>query len=87
MRETRAQAFGRYVSDQISTNGRRQTIDIRAAMGTPGEVPDFAPSVQVSDYIMGYRDEDAGLEQLQVNPPNLPMFELGRCRSSATTST
>ena len=60
---------------------KRQTIDIRAAMGTPGAAPAFAPSVRVSDYLVGYRDSDSrgglGPEQLQVNPPNLPMFKLG----------
>ena len=46
-------------------------------MGTPGATPVFAPSVQVSDYLVGYRSSTAELEQLQVNPPNLPMFKLG----------
>ena len=77
VRETRADTFGPYVSDQLSSNGRRQTIDIRSAMGTPGESPHFEPSVKVSDYLMGYRDADGPLEQLQVNPPNLPMFARG----------
>ena len=77
LRETAAQLFGRFVDDAQSTNGKRNTIDIRASLGTPGAAPSFAPSVRVSDYLMGYRNSTAILEQLQVNPPNLPMFKLG----------
>ncbi len=43
VRETRAQNFGPFVSD--SGLSIRQTMDIRAAMGTPGNPPSFAPSV------------------------------------------
>ena len=50
-------------------------------MGTPGATPTFAPSVRVSDYLMGFRDGNQTLtrepDQLQFNPPNLPMFKLG----------
>ncbi|MFN7976933.1 MAG: LamG-like jellyroll fold domain-containing protein [Vicinamibacterales bacterium] len=77
LRETRAQAFGTYVDDQVTSTGKRQTIDIRASLGTPGATPVFGPSAQVSDYLMGYRSKSAVLEQLQVNPPNLPMFKQG----------
>jgi uncharacterized repeat protein (TIGR01451 family) len=75
VRETRAQNFGQFVSD--AGLSIRQTMDIRAAMGTPGSPPSFAPSVKVSDYLMGYRNATGQLEQLQVNPPNLPMFKQG----------
>ena len=82
LRETRAQVsggeqvFGKFISDQNLT--RRQTIDIRAAMGTPGAVPTFGPSVQVSDYLVGNRrPAGSGTKQLQFNPPNLPMFKQG----------
>ncbi|MEO8681908.1 MAG: hypothetical protein ABI665_22870, partial [Vicinamibacterales bacterium] len=75
VRETRARPFGQYISDQNTP--LRQTMDIRAAMGTPGASPQFAPSVQVSDYLMGFRSESGEKEQLQVNPPNLPMFRQG----------
>ncbi len=40
----------------LSTNGKRHTIDIRAALGSPGAMPAFAPSVRVSDYLMGFRN-------------------------------
>ena len=77
LRETKAQLFGRFIDDALSTNGKRHTIDIRAALGSPGAVPAFAPSVRVSDYLMGFRNSTSLLEALQVNPPNLPMFRLG----------
>ncbi|MEZ5418323.1 MAG: sialidase family protein [Vicinamibacterales bacterium] len=76
LRETRARVFGPFVTDQGLVT-KRQTIDIRAALATPGAVPSFAPSVRVSDYLLGYRNSTALLEQLQVNPPNLPMFRQG----------
>ena len=75
VRETRAQNFGPFISDAGLMT--RQTMDIRAAMGTPGNPPVFAPSVKVSDYLMGFRSANGPLEQLQVNPPNLPMFRQG----------
>jgi hypothetical protein len=83
LRETAAQVFGRFIADDRATvasspdGNKRQTIDIRAAMGTPGATPAFEASVQVSDYLVGYRSGTSELEQLQVNPPNLPMFRLG----------
>ncbi len=81
LRETRAGVFGPFVSDQVLPLNKRQTIDIRASLGTPGATPSFAPSVRVSDYLMGFRDGDPSPgrvpEPLQVNPPNLPMFKKG----------
>jgi len=65
---------------------RRHTIDIRATMGWPGATPTFEPSTRVSRYLQGFvsglpvQRDDAGNvvpNQLQVNPPNLPMFKLG----------
>jgi MBG domain len=77
LRETRAGVFGPFVSDQGLTS-KRQTIDIRASLGTPGATPVFAPSVRVSDYLVGYTDSTSTApRQLQFNPPNLPMFKLG----------
>ncbi|MEW6319979.1 MAG: right-handed parallel beta-helix repeat-containing protein [Acidobacteriota bacterium] len=77
LRETASQTFSRFISDQLTANGLRHTLDLRSVMGTPGEPPTFAPSVKVSDYLMGYRSATGQLEQLQVNPPNLPMFRQG----------
>jgi hypothetical protein len=76
LRDTAAQIFGKYITDQGLTV-KRQTIDIRASLGTIGPTPAFAPSVKVSDYLTGYRSNTTVLEQLQINPPNLPMFKLG----------
>ena len=39
LRDTKAQVFGRFVSDTELTNGFRQTIDIRVSLGTPGAAP------------------------------------------------
>ena len=67
----------RDVTDPNFVPQKRQTIDIRASLGTLGATPSFAPSVRVSDYLVGYRGTGSSLEQLQFNPPNLPMFKLG----------
>lgn len=77
VRDTKAEIYSRFISDADSFNGKRQTIDIRASVGTLGAAPSFAPSVRVSDYLVGSRGDGAPIEQLQVNPPNLPMFKLG----------
>jgi uncharacterized repeat protein (TIGR01451 family) len=87
LRETMAATFDKYITDQATVTGLRHTIDIRAAMARPGSEPKFAPSVKVSDYLMGYTssappaiDPATGKpipEQLQFNPPNLPMFAKG----------
>ncbi len=67
-------------------------MDIRASMAAPGFAPVFAASVRVSDYLVGHRPVGVPpspilvpcgsnptplCEQLQFNPPNLPMFKLG----------
>lgn len=59
-------------------NSRRHTADIRAAQST-GYPLNFGPSILVSQYAFG---TPAGtpadvIEQLQFNPPNLPMFQQG----------
>ncbi len=79
LRETSANVFGKFVSDDPAQSlVKRQTIDIRASLGTPGATPSFAPSVRVSDYLTGFTDSSSTVaRQLQFNPPNLPMFRLG----------
>ncbi|MBY0493028.1 MAG: choice-of-anchor L domain-containing protein [Cyanobacteria bacterium] len=77
LRETRAGTHAKFVSDQNTISGLRQTIDIRAAMASPGDDPHFAPSVKVSDYLMGLNPKTGLAQALQVNPPNLPMFRQG----------
>jgi hypothetical protein len=76
LRDTAANVFGKFVTDQGLTD-KRQTIDIRASLAVPAATPVFAPSVKVSDYLTGYRNNTSVIEQLQINPPNLPMFKLG----------
>jgi hypothetical protein len=80
LREDFSQVYGPHIDDGsaiLATQGKRHTIDIRASMGTPGAVPVFHPSVQVSEYLMGYKGNDNVPSQLQYNPPNLPNFKLG----------
>ncbi len=81
LREDVSRTFSQYVDDKTavasSSPSRRHTIDIRASMGLPGDAPVFQPSVQVSDYLMGSRAGGVGVDQLQFNPPDLPMFQLG----------
>lgn len=80
LRETRSEVlFSRFIDDVTALAGtkqRRHTIDLRASMASPGAAPAFAPSVRVSDYMMG-AGRDGVRRQLQVNPPNLPMFRQG----------
>jgi len=79
LRETKANVHGYRVTEQdgLLGNGLRHTIDIRSAMASPGDDPAFAPSVRVSEYLMGVNSRTSTVEQLQVNPPNLPMFRQG----------
>ncbi len=72
--------FGTYIQDPappFSGDARRQTLDVRAAQATPGNPPAFFPSVQVSDYSYGALPGNSEIQQLQVDPPNLPMFQSG----------
>ena len=73
-------AFGTYIQDPqepYSSDARRQTLDVRAAQATPGDPPTFFPSVQVTDYSYGSVPPSTEIQQLQVDPPNLPMFQSG----------
>ena len=56
---------------------RRHTIDLRATQALPGFPLGFSPAFEVTSYIFGSRPGDTTIEQLQVDPPNLPMFKLG----------
>ncbi len=85
LRWDRSTVFSKYIDDRtafLSTQPdgtlRRHTMDIRAALGTPGDVPMFAPSTPVSEYALGTPPGETGpARQLQWNPPNLPIFQLG----------
>jgi len=73
--------FSEFIADQ-PTDVRRQTIDVRAAQMIPAcsGPPAFGPSVQVSSYEFGWfpaATETSVIQQLQLNPPNLPMFANG----------
>ncbi|MBV9769267.1 MAG: exo-alpha-sialidase, partial [Bryobacterales bacterium] len=76
-------SFGLYVQDPTppySSNARRQTLDVRAAQATPGNPPVFFPSVQVTQYAFGSVPPvtpTSEIQQLEVDPPNLPMFQSG----------
>lgn len=59
---------------------RRHTMDLRAARAdasSPSGTATFGPSERVSQYVFGSRPGSTVIEQLQINPPNLPMFALG----------
>ncbi len=80
LRDDITQTFSQFADDtsgRFSVPARRRTMDIRASLGTPGSAPVFAPSVKISDYARGSRPGNRGTEQMQFNPPNLPMFKLG----------
>lgn len=73
-------SFGTYIQDPAppyTPEARRQTLDVRAAQALPASVPVFFPSVQVSSYAFGSVPGSAAIQQLQLNPPNLPMFQTG----------
>jgi hypothetical protein len=55
---------------------RRHTIDVWAAQADPADFPVFT-GARVSQYIFGSRSGSQLIEQLQVNPPNLPLFKQG----------
>jgi hypothetical protein len=64
---------------------RRHTTDVRSAQADPATHPRFTsyavtpvdPSQEASRYMIGSRPGSAIIEQLQFNPPNLPLFGLG----------
>lgn len=71
--------------DDATLTVRRHTVDLRVAEALPGSAMAFSSST-VSQYRFGLRALDdfgnpivapAGLDQLQSNPPNLPLFAQG----------
>jgi hypothetical protein len=78
------QVFTLQIDDATLTT-RRHTVDLRVAEAIPGSSLSFASSL-VSQYRFGLRAFDdfgspigapTGLDQLQSNPPNLPLFSQG----------
>jgi hypothetical protein len=82
----RADASGVFERFVVDLPGRpmRHTVDVRAAVADPTDVPVFTdysvlqPSSQISRYPFIVTGETTLKSlQLQYNPPNLPMFEKG----------
>jgi len=66
--------------DDWGLTQRRHTIEMMLSQAVPGPVPAFTPAVRVSQYIFGLRGDVSNpsqLQQLQENPPNLPLFANG----------
>jgi len=65
--------------DDFGLTQRRHTIDVMVAQADPG--PTNIKTARVSQYKFGMRNDGTDiynkLQQLQVNPPNLPMFRGG----------
>jgi hypothetical protein len=55
---------------------RRHTVDVRAVQAEPADLPVFN-SVRVSQYEFGSLPGSTLVQQLQVNPPNFPLFSQG----------
>ncbi len=63
--------------DDFGLTQRRHTIEVVVAQASPGDMPAFS-TARVSQYRFGtLGDGSSTLEQLQVDPPNLPMFRGG----------
>jgi hypothetical protein len=79
LRRDVSQVFGPWVSesDALLASGLRHTVDIRATQASPGLRPVFSPSIQISEYLIGSRPGSPTIEQLQFNPPDLPLFQAG----------
>ncbi len=55
---------------------RRHTVDVWGAQAPPADAPSFT-ALRISQYEIGSVPGSATIQQLQVNPPNFPMFSLG----------
>lgn len=69
-------SFSKFVDERLAVL-KRHTVDVRAAMANPAANPTFGASVRVSEYLRGARAGSDLVEQLQFNPPNLKLFQLG----------
>ena len=80
LREDVSGLFGPFVDElPILTSvpvGLRHTLDARIAQAAPGAQPAFT-SVRLSDYTIGSVTPGGPIQQLQFNPPNLPIFRQG----------
>lgn len=79
LREDYSQLFAPYIDELPVLQGfatYRHTLDARIARGTPGARPIFT-SARLSEYPFGALSDTSPVEQLQFNPPNLPIFRKG----------
>ena len=81
LREDVSQLFGQYVDELPILSGAhlpriRHTIDVRAAQADPGPTPSFA-AFRLSQYRSGGVSGSQTVQQLEFNPPNLPIFRAG----------
>jgi uncharacterized repeat protein (TIGR01451 family) len=80
LREDVSQLFGPFVDELPILTGPpprvRHTIDVRAAQADPGPTPTFT-SFRLTQYQFGGVPGSQTLQQLEFNPPNLPLFRAG----------
>ena len=81
LREDVSQLFGPYVDEAPilaapDPKPKRHTIDVYIAQAAPGPSPNFVIT-RLSDYAFGSLEAGAPIQQLQFNPPNLPLFRQG----------
>ena len=82
-----APVFAFYITDPA--NPLRHTVDVRAAQALPGSPAQFSSSVLVSEYAFGapppdvnnapmmFPNDPDNIQQLEFDPPNLPLFGKG----------
>ncbi len=72
--------FTPYLDDAGLTK-RRHTIEVFVVQANPGSPPSFSPGTRVTSYRFGLRNDltdlAGELQQLQVDPPNFPLFKGG----------
>jgi uncharacterized repeat protein (TIGR01451 family) len=79
LREDLSQLFQQYVDELPILNGfadLRHTIEVRGAQADPGPNPVFT-SFRITQYPFGSTPGSQHLQQLEFNPPNLPLFRSG----------
>ena len=72
--------WGKFIEDPpapYQPDSRRHTLDVRLAQAPPGFPTAFRASIQVSQYEFGTLAGANIIQQLAVNPPNLPIFQQG----------
>ena len=80
LREDLSGLFGPYVDELPILNGPspriRHTMELRGAQASPGDAPVFT-SFRLTQYQFGSAPGSQTVQQLQFNPPNLPLFRAG----------